>query len=109
MPTQLSIHRCGRSQAILITFMVVLAVWCCSQPNHVWAKEEFYILLPININEADAVTLSRALTGVGPKKAAAIIAYREAHGEFQSVHELLQVKGIGPGTLAKNRSRIILE
>ncbi|TWI53927.1 competence protein ComEA [Pseudomonas duriflava] len=57
----------------------------------------------ININSADAVLLDKHLKGVGVAKAKAIIAYREAHGPFASVDELLEVKGIGPAILEKNR------
>ncbi|MCU0755144.1 MAG: ComEA family DNA-binding protein [Xanthomonadales bacterium] len=58
----------------------------------------------IDINTADAPTLARALNGVGPAKAEAIIAYREAHGPFQHVDELARVKGIGPATIDLNRA-----
>jgi competence protein ComEA len=63
---------------------------------------------PVNVNTADAATLSHSLDGVGPSKAAAIVAYREAHGPFKSVDDLGQVKGIGPATLERNRSAILL-
>lgn len=64
---------------------------------------------PVNINTADVVTLSEALTGVGPSKAEAIVAYRQSFGPFQSVDELTAVKGIGNSLLDKNRDRIILK
>jgi competence protein ComEA len=63
---------------------------------------------PVNVNMADAATLAHSLDGVGPSKAAAIVAYREAHGPFKSVDDLSQVKGIGPATLERNRSAILL-
>lgn len=62
----------------------------------------------INVNTASADALAEILTGIGPKKAEAIVAYREANGPFKSVDDLLQVKGIGPSTLEKNRDRISL-
>ncbi len=40
------------------------------------------------------------LPGVGPVTAAAIIAWREEHGSFTAVTELLEVSGIGDATLA---------
>ena len=58
---------------------------------------------PVDINQADAVTLARVISGIGVKKAQAVIAYREQHGLFQSVEELANVKGIGPKTIEKNR------
>ncbi|MCQ4287047.1 helix-hairpin-helix domain-containing protein [Pseudomonas stutzeri] len=62
----------------------------------------------INLNSADAETLTRELKGIGATKAKAIVAYREAHGPFGSVDELLEVKGIGAATLEKNRAKLSL-
>ena len=58
-------------------------------------------LLPgekINLNTADQYDLRR-LPGIGEKRAQDIVDYREAHGPFQSVDELDNVSGIGPGIL----------
>ncbi|WP_071872417.1 ComEA family DNA-binding protein [Atopomonas hussainii] len=63
----------------------------------------------ININTADETTLDRALHGVGPAKAQAIVAYRNEHGPFQTLDELLEVKGIGPAILENNRTRLSLK
>lgn len=63
---------------------------------------------PVNLNTADAETLSRELKGIGAAKAKAIVQYREAHGPFQSVDELLEVKGIGTAILEQNRERLTL-
>lgn len=60
----------------------------------------------VNLNTADADTLQRELAGIGETKAKAIVAYREEHGNFASVDELLEVKGIGPATLEKNRDKL---
>lgn len=64
---------------------------------------------PVNINSADADTIADSLKGVGPSKAAAIVAYREQNGPFRSVDDLLNVKGIGEKTLADNRTDILLK
>ncbi|USR41539.1 helix-hairpin-helix domain-containing protein [Ectopseudomonas hydrolytica] len=60
----------------------------------------------VNLNTADAATLQKELAGIGATKAQAIVAYREEHGNFTSVDELLEVKGIGPATLEKNRDKL---
>jgi len=60
----------------------------------------------VDINTADAATLDRVLTGVGPSKAEAIVAHREQHGAFRSADELVEVKGIGLSTVEQNRDRI---
>ncbi len=49
-----------------------------------------------------------SLDGIGEVKAEAILAYRRQIGKFTSVEQLLDVKGIGPKTLEKNRSRLSL-
>ncbi|MEN1600030.1 helix-hairpin-helix domain-containing protein, partial [Pseudomonas aeruginosa] len=51
----------------------------------------------------------RGLKGVGEVKAKAIVEYRTAHGPFVSLDQLLEVKGVGPALLEKNRERIAIE
>ena len=51
----------------------------------------------ININSAD-ITLLCTISGVGEKKAEAIIAYRQEKGGFKSIEEIMNVKGIGEKT-----------
>jgi len=63
---------------------------------------------PVNINQADADTIARELQGIGLVKAKAIVDYRESNGPFESVEDLLEVKGIGPKTLERNREDIRL-
>lgn len=63
----------------------------------------------VNINTADAETLQKELSGIGKGKAAEIVAYREANGEFTSVDELIEVKGIGKALLDKNRDKLAVE
>ena len=53
----------------------------------------------IDINSAPVEDLQR-LPGIGEKRAQAIVAWREEHGPFQSVDELVQVSGIGEKLLA---------
>ena len=48
----------------------------------------------VDINSAPAAALE-ALAGVGPSRAADIVAYREAHGAFKNIFELAKVPGIG--------------
>ena len=49
---------------------------------------------PININTADEIKL-QALKGVGPALAKRIVEYREEHGPFEIVAEIMNVYGIG--------------
>jgi competence protein ComEA len=41
-------------------------------------------------------------------KAREIIAYREMFGKFRSIDELIDVQGIGSGTIEKNRHLILI-
>ena len=61
---------------------------------------------PVDVNTADAETISAELKGVGLKKAEAIVAYRTKHGPFRSADDLTLVKGIGERTVEMNRSDI---
>jgi competence protein ComEA len=63
----------------------------------------------VNINTADAQALADNIHGVGLKKAQAIIEYREAHGPFQSVDDLIDVKGIGQKLMQKNRENLVVK
>ena len=63
---------------------------------------------PVDVNTADAETISAELKGVGITKAIAIVEYRKANGPFRSVDDLVQVKGIGERTVAMNREFILL-
>ncbi len=58
---------------------------------------------PVNINQASAEEIALNVKGIGSSKAAAIVAYRELHGPFTHVDELVNVKGIGLATIDKNR------
>jgi len=63
----------------------------------------------VSLNDADALTLQKALAGIGKAKAEAIVAYREANGPFESVDELLEIKGIGKALLERNRDKLVVE
>jgi competence protein ComEA len=63
---------------------------------------------PVNVNTADAATLAKSLSGVGPAKAKAIVSYREKNGPFKTVDQLTMVEGISQKLVDKNRSDIRL-
>lgn len=97
---RLAITRLAIAAALMAFSTVGLAVE--AQPN---TTEQIQML---DINNADAAAIAAALDGVGIKKAQEIVAYREMFGDFHSVDELADVKGIGMATVEKNRQRIIL-
>lgn len=49
----------------------------------------------IHLNKANVEELVHCVTGIGKKRAEAIVNYRNAHGPFKNVAELGEVKGIG--------------
>ena len=59
----------------------------------------------VDINTADVKTLT-TLKGVGKKKAEAIVTYRKAHGCFENVDALANVKGIGAKTVTANKKEL---
>ncbi len=77
----------------LFTFMLLF-------PIYVFAE-------PVNINDADAETISNALSGIGSKKAEAIIQYRTEHGPFKTLQDLEKVTGIGEKTIKANEKDIL--
>jgi len=59
----------------------------------------------INLNTASLQQL-QTLPGIGAAKAQAIIDYRSEHGDFQSIEDIMKVKGIGEGIFAKIKDKI---
>jgi competence protein ComEA len=62
----------------------------------------------INLNKATVKELSQ-LKGIGMKYAERIVQYRDKNGPFKNVEDLLNIQGIGPKTLEKNKDRITVE
>ncbi len=57
---------------------------------------------PMDLNGASAEDLT-LLPRIGPALAGRIVAWRDAHGPFESVDALTEVRGIGPRTLERLR------
>ena len=60
---------------------------------------------PLDLNAATAEELD-ALPGIGEELARRIVEYREEHGPFESVEEIMEVSGIGEGKFADLEDRI---
>lgn len=63
---------------------------------------------PLNLNTAAEEELT-ALPGIGEALARRIVEYREANGPFESVEQLTEVSGIGPGKLAALEGLVTVE
>jgi len=78
-------------------YLFIIALFC--SVSSVFAEQ-------LDINTANPLQLTEHMVGIGPSKAAAIVEYRGANGPFQSIDDLVEVKGISSRTVEKNRSRI---
>lgn len=70
---------------------------------HVYAEGE--AAQRVNINTAD-LWLLEALPGIGEKTAQKIIEHRMAHGPFQSIEQLVEMKIVTEATFEKIRDKI---
>ncbi|PEY75382.1 helix-hairpin-helix domain-containing protein [Bacillus thuringiensis] len=61
----------------------------------------------IRINTAAKEQLEK-ITGIGSRKAESILKYREEHGPFQKIEDLLEIDGIGTKSLEKIKDQIII-
>lgn len=84
------------------SFLAIAAVVAFAMSGAVFAAK-------INLNTADAATLADGIDGVGPTIAERIVAWREANGPFESIDQLVEVRGIGEKTLADNRENLSVE
>lgn len=108
-------HTMNRYAVRLFTVLSVCSVLCVAPltsmaqtaPTEASATQVM-VAEKVNINTADAQTLATTLKGVGVKKAEAIIAWRQANGDFLTVGQLTEVKGIGRSILEKNREKLTL-
>ncbi len=62
----------------------------------------------LDLNTATAKEL-QTLPNIGKDLAKRIVEYREDHGPFKTVEELMNVKGIGKGILAKVKDFLMIE
>ena len=64
-------------------------------------------LSPLDLNTATVEQL-QTLPGIGPELAERIAAWREEHGAFTSVEQIMEVPGIGEGKFAALEGRIVV-
>lgn len=59
----------------------------------------------VNLNTADETEL-QSISGIGPSKARAVVRYREEHGPFSDISEIMNVSGIGSSTYERIKDQI---
>lgn len=93
------------TKAILAAFLLVFvpAVYAADQPESTTEQ-----ILQVDLNTANAESIANALDGIGMVKAQEIVAYREMFGNFRSVDELAEVRGVGMATVERNRHKIVI-
>jgi len=71
------------------------------------------LVVPVLLMAAEKINLNTAtleelmtLERIGPKHAQSIIDYRQAHGSFQKIEDIMKVKGIGPKTFEANKDKL---
>lgn len=64
---------------------------------------------PVDINSASAETLAATISGVGLKRAQAIVDYRAQNGPFQSVDDLARISGIGTRIIEQSRDKLTVK
>lgn len=77
----------------------------CPNASPAAARAEPSGVAVVDLNTADESALL-TLPGIGPARARAIVEYRNAHGSFRSVSQLLNIKGIGRALLKQLRPLI---
>ena len=75
-----------------------------------WKQTDVTQTLPqkININTADETAL-QMLPGIGPVLAGRIVEWRQTHGDFAALEDLLTVEGIGEAKLNEIRDFITIQ
>ncbi len=78
-------------------------------PPRALADDERLVLgLPLDPNTAGTRELAY-VPGLSRRLAAEVVRYRQAHGRFETVEDLLAVKGIGPKRLERARPHLFVE
>ncbi|CEG56296.1 ComEA family DNA-binding protein [Legionella fallonii] len=90
----------------LSLFIIIPSVHAASSQNPSSTKQAAVVKNKIDLNKADLSALTGSFKGIGKKRAAAIIAYRESHHGFKAIEELASVKGFGQHFLDVNKEKL---
>ncbi|KTD18920.1 ComEA family DNA-binding protein [Legionella jordanis] len=92
--------------AAVLSLCVIALPLQAAKPSPASTEKSLQAPAKINLNKADAKQLSQSVKGIGPKRAQAIVKFREEHGLFKSIDELAQVKGIGRQFVKNNLEQL---
>jgi competence protein ComEA len=95
----------GKRPSRGLPLIAALAIVLCTGITLSAAAASSDTASPVDINAADVEELA-SLPGVGPALAARIVEFRDKNGPFESVDDLLKVRGIGEKSLEKFRSLV---
>lgn len=84
----------------VITVSCAFAATTHARHHRAVVHEHALSAVPVDLNTANVKALSD-LKGIGLKKAKAIVTYRHQHGNFKSLADLAQVKGISKKSVAR--------
>ncbi len=98
-------------QSLLLSLAMMAGQSAFAQPSALGGNEAPAVPIAgdqvqVNINEADAATIADVLVGIGVNRAMAIVEYREEHGSFSTLEDLIEVNGVGESTVFNNKDRI---
>ena len=99
--------QCAKARLMKISRAFLIVQDCCSICAYL-VKASVVAEQTVNVNTATAEMISDHLKGIGLKKAQAIVEWRKANGNFISVEQLTEVKGIGEKTVRANKGKIAL-
>lgn len=101
-------------KAVQLTALLVLVAWPHGlpaqdekAPQQTEQQEKAPATAKININTASLDQLT-TLPRIGPAIAQRILSFREEHGSFEKIEELMNVKGIGQKTFDRLKPLIRL-
>lgn len=80
-----------------IMFSAVLSCLVITLPVQAFAGDSKIqqTIVKINLNKATVEQLTGSFKGIGKKRAEAIVKYRDEHGNFKTIEDLSQVRGLG--------------